>query len=38
MPPEGYRGGFLSKPFTPDTLVEVVIGLWPFTDGGSRRM
>jgi DNA-binding response OmpR family regulator len=28
-PPESYRGGFLAKPFLPDTLVEAVTGLLP---------
>jgi DNA-binding NtrC family response regulator len=30
VPPDGYRRGFLPKPFTPDTLVDTVNGLLPF--------
>ena len=26
-PPDSYRGGYLAKPFLPDTLVEAVAGL-----------
>ncbi len=30
-PPESYRGDFLPKPFLPNTLVEAVSGLLPFS-------